>query len=565
MIRFAIDRCRPLPWRRVSWIAAVVAATIVVGCGQEMPRPKPKIDDKKETTAKDKQPDIILPRPVDPPTKTESKKSDDPAVVKAPPRMAVEPKFISVPVYYGTNRKPKADYETNLIGEFGRFFWPPSRATLGLLFIAGFALTVSAIAFGRWRHNTSPASSKTLLGSRLFSALSVMIVAIAPYWLLGGDGLILGPMLAISFVMFLGVPSLRRRGLLAQVGYAALLWLVVYIGIAGLAASINAQRERDDPGSFFGNLRLNGVSFGRCDVTVPKSYQPGSGVIPRPMRIATIELGEDPAQHIVLHEVLTLDEVAFFRRVRADVDRPENPDKEAFVFVHGFNNTFKDGVYRTALIARDLDFPGPALLFSWPSRGELEDYVADIDSVDYSKRHVREFIEKVSRHSGAKRVYLFAHSMGNVALTEALQRLFEREWPEKDVVKEVVFAAPDVLQDTFRDQILPDLRGKGPRLTLYASSHDVALATSRALHKGLRAGQGGNDIVLAPGLDTVDASALGKPLFDLGHNYAFATPSLRRDLQLLFKGTRPPREALTEKQIGELVYWLVRPTPSPVD
>lgn len=248
-----------------------------------------------------------------------------------------------------------------------------------------------------------------------------------------------------------------------------------------------------------------------------------------------------------MHELRNLEEEEFFARLRVEVNQPWNPAREAFVFIHGYNNTFTAGVYRTALIARDLEYPGPAILFSWPSQGDLEDYPADEESVDYCVRHFTTFLRKVSAHSGAKRLQFFAHSMGSRALAEALQTLLHSHWPERELLKEVVLAAPDIPQQKFRDQILPELVGRGPRMTLYASSRDVALATSKAIHKMPRAGQGGKWVVLAKGLDTVDASHLDVPMFNLGHNYAFDHPSLRRDIQLLLQGLSPPRESLTPK------------------
>ena len=42
----------------------------------------------------------------------------------------------------------------------------------------------------------------------------------------------------------------------------------------------------------------------------------------------------------------------------------------ALIFVHGFNVSFDNALFRAAQIAYDLNFDGPVFLFSWPSRGE---------------------------------------------------------------------------------------------------------------------------------------------------------------------------------------------------
>ena len=48
------------------------------------------------------------------------------------------------------------------------------------------------------------------------------------------------------------------------------------------------------------------------------------------------------------------------------------------------------------------------------------------------------------------------------------------------------------------------------RVTLYASDHDRALRASKRLHGGVysRAGEAGDDILIANALDTIDASAV---------------------------------------------------------
>ena len=38
---------------------------------------------------------------------------------------------------------------------------------------------------------------------------------------------------------------------------------------------------------------------------------------------------------------------------------------QALVFVHGYNVSFDDAIFRTAQIAKDIDFDGPAVTFSW--------------------------------------------------------------------------------------------------------------------------------------------------------------------------------------------------------
>jgi 1,4-alpha-glucan branching enzyme len=479
------------------------------------------------------------------------------------PRFQAKQDFFPVPVFFGTNRRPRATYDTDFRGEFIGFFWPPTgwryAILLGVAWLAPFALAIRLLPRPG---STANGDSRSRRFARWIAAaliaVAVAVTAIASGWI---DAAALAAVALVSFALFRWLAVLREGSPRFQWSAVLALWLGSYAALAAAVAHFRAARERDDPAAYFGNLAVNQLNFGRCDVTVPGSYVPGSGVVPRPEVILGIELPEDPKRHIVLAQLTSHEEAEFFRRLREDLERRENRDKELFVFVHGYNNSFRDAIFRTALIARDLEFAGTAVSFSWPSRGEVEDYPADVEAVDYCTPLLKEFVAKVTQQSGARRIYLFGHSMGTRALAEAIKDLYLIPWSEGAAVKEIVLAAPDIPQNKFRDQLLPGLVSKGPRLTLYASSHDVALATSKAVNKERRAGQGGDDVVVVAGMDTIDASSLRKPIFDLGHNYAFGTPALRRDLQLLFQGQKPPREVLKDTHRGDLLYWLVMAAP----
>lgn len=477
------------------------------------------------------------------------------------PRFRERADFYPVPVFFGTNRRARTNYEVDFRDEFASFFWPPSAWRHAVL-LAVVWLVPCAIAIRRGKPK-DPSAASAPRRRVVPVGLCLIILAIGATVVISGwkDAVAMAGVAAFSFLLFSRLPGVRQRSPAVRLTLAGLLWLGSYTSLAALVAHFRAERERDDPATLFGNLAEYKINYGKCKVTVPGTYVPGSGVVPRPDIILGIELPEDPARHIVLARMESLEEAAFFEKLREDVNRPENREKELFVFVHGYNNSFRDAVFRTALIARDLEFAGTAVAFSWPSRGDVEDYPADGEAVDYCIPLLKEFLAKIGQHSGARKIFFFGHSMGTRALTAAVKDLYGGAWSDGAKVKEIVLAAPDIPQNKFRDQLLPSLIGKGPRLTLYASSHDVALATSKTLNKEPRAGQGGGAVVVAAGLDTVDASSLAKPIFDLGHNYAFGTPVLRRDLQLLFEGRQPPRESLKDALLGTMRYWVVTTSP----
>ena len=76
---------------------------------------------------------------------------------------------------------------------------------------------------------------------------------------------------------------------------------------------------------------------------------------------------------------------------------------QAVVFVHGYNTSFDNALYRTAQIAYDLEFDGATFLYSWPSGGAVASYTYDRESAQASEPYLREFLEMVVKQTGAKR------------------------------------------------------------------------------------------------------------------------------------------------------------------
>src|SRR5690606_3614266 len=93
------------------------------------------------------------------------------------------------------------------------------------------------------------------------------------------------------------------------------------------------------------------------------------------------------------------------------------------IFIHGYNVTFRDAARRTAQIAYDLKFSGAPVMFSWPAQGDVEDYTIDENSAAWAESQVTQFLEATALASGARRMHIIAHSMGNRIVTKALERM----------------------------------------------------------------------------------------------------------------------------------------------
>ncbi len=162
------------------------------------------------------------------------------------------------------------------------------------------------------------------------------------------------------------------------------------------------------------------LHFGECLVSIPRDHRMGELEGPS---IYRLEFHQDPQKHIVLLRVDEESQSYFFSRVRGRIANSEH--KQALVFVHGFNTSFEDATRRTAQIAYDLGFDGPAITYSWPSQGSLGlvAYNKDGRNAELTAPHLQQFLSELSKQSGATTIHLIAHSMGNRPLTTALKQM----------------------------------------------------------------------------------------------------------------------------------------------
>lgn len=304
------------------------------------------------------------------------------------------------------------------------------------------------------------------------------------------------------------------------------------------------------------NKEEDHLTTGVVTVSIPPGHEEGK--VERPFHLWSYEFQEDPARHVVLTQFDLLKGNDFYGALRGEFGARENADRSALVFIHGFNVVFDDAAYRTAQISFDLGFHGVPMMYSWPSQGKLRAYDGDEETTDWSAPHLQAFLERVARESGAQRIHVIAHSMGNRVLTKALLAL-GREPDIQPMFDNVIMAAPDVNAYIFLDQLWPGIKRAAKRFTLYASSDDQALRTSKAA-KGpndfQRLGEAGSKIVVVNGLDTIDTSMLG-------HSYVDSCKPVLSDLGMLIdQGFAPLQRHLRDRQKEGLAYWAFRaPTP----
>lgn len=310
----------------------------------------------------------------------------------------------------------------------------------------------------------------------------------------------------------------------------------------------------NEPGRFYGGDRQpdESLHLGTLDVSIPRDHRMGE--IERPA-VWKLEFRENPDRHVVLLSVQPKSEQEFYADLAAKVQ--SSPNKDAFVFIHGFDNTFEQAAWRTAQLSYDLGFPGAPIMYSWPSRGDLTAYTADEATIDWATPHLEKFLESVATQSHATTVHLIAHSMGNRALARALDAIAAKNAGVLPKFKHVFLAAPDIDVGVFRQLAQSFPRAAGD-VTLYASSRDEAIVASEKIHQFDRVGDS-RHICVVPHIDTIDASAIDTGL--VGHAYVGDNRSILSDMSEVIRTGLPPgqRFGLRAVTLHEMTYWVFSP------
>ncbi|MGO8739650.1 alpha/beta fold hydrolase [Rhodoblastus sp.] len=220
------------------------------------------------------------------------------------------------------------------------------------------------------------------------------------------------------------------------------------------------------------------------------------------------------------------------------------------VLIHGFNTSFGSVAERALELGADLDYAGTILAWSWPSEGSAFSYPYDEDSNAWSEPHLADLVTKIGALAPELRIDLVAHSMGNRIL---LQMLRDFALEKADLrIGVAIFAAPDVSQDVFREQ-MRQVQKIGAFRTLYASEYDRAIEISESYHSAPRAGSGGGAILVAGGIESVDARLSG-------HSYVFDEPKAMRDFkEIVNREETAPQRGLPEREKAGVAYWLIEP------
>ncbi len=432
-----------------------------------------------------------------------------------------DPKVHEQLVFFATTRADQGEQITNLaIYGIGLLI-----AVLGLIFISS---EITRMQHARWIPRT--------LWCLLFFGSAYWI------WRFWGRGFAHYPALYGCVLLSLALlPPILR--VVVKPEYKSLITAYHCIAIGGAvfaayAAVVPEVREL----RAFGNLERNygphrgeyddptGCEFGSAVVTIPNHRKLGQVNVPR-----LYDLVFDPVRHFMIKDG-GLQTVGSFEAFR-DRIQAERTDDDAFLFIHGYNNTFRSALFRTAQIAHDIGYTGTPILFSWPTRGKPLAYSRDEASVGAAAIALSKFLVAM-RPTVKGRFVVVAHSMGCRVLGRALVNIAANQH-ELGAIDAVILAAPDINEETYRQEIAPRLLDVSKLCTMYVSSHDGALKLSRGVHGDQRAGAVDQHPIVVPGIDTIDVSLVSR-----GHSYIGGNSRVIRDFRNLIQTFVPAKVRL---------------------
>ncbi len=220
-------------------------------------------------------------------------------------------------------------------------------------------------------------------------------------------------------------------------------------------------------------------------------------------------------------------EAAFIATVNAAVAGKNASEREAMVFVHGFNTNFPESLYRHAQMRHDFQTPGVSITYAWPSAASVRAYGLDRESALFARDGLERLLSLLAR-TEVSRIILIGHSMGALVVMDTVRQMAIRGSPRFfDKLSAVVLMAPDLDVGVFRTQVRPLAETDVP-LYIFVSTRDRALRLSSFLRGGPERLGSIRDLSGVAGLPVVviDITDVGATSDPLGHFKVATSPAM---------------------------------------
>jgi esterase/lipase superfamily enzyme len=292
---------------------------------------------------------------------------------------------------------------------------------------------------------------------------------------------------------------------------------------------VATTRERDPrPGTLFNGDRASASDYAEVTVSVPPTHKQGE------IEWAKTPPGDPNVDFVVRDEKYLDGDKAFLRAVNAQLALRPPGKRRVFLFIHGFNTMFAEGLYREVQLVHDAKAPGVPVLFTWASRGNATAYLYDTNSATAARDELEHTI-RLLLASNAEEVNVLAHSMGNWATVEAFRQIkISGRLDHANKLGYIFLAAPDIDIDVFESELRRFGKINRP-FYVVLSRDDKALWLSGNLAGGVsRVGDDSRTAELAKlgatVIDLTDVQATDAAHHDKFDQLAAVAPELRRVL-----------------------------------
>jgi len=304
--------------------------------------------------------------------------------------------------------------------------------------------------------------------------------------------------------------------------------------------------------------------------TIPRTTELGR-FQPTPRSLIQLTGSADDAAASDAAEKATEDQ---FRKLLAD-QLAHTRVKEVFLFVHGYNNTFKDSVRTIAEVWHFMGREGVPVAYTWPagSGGLLRGYTYDRESSEFTVYHLKQMLRLIASCPEVTKVHVIGHSRGTDVVTSAIRELHLEISGGGKTARQVlkfgtlVLAAPDLDIDVMIQRNSTARIGQvAERSAIYVCASDNALGFSSFLFGGLnRLGKLKSDLFSPQELEAlrnskttqiIDARVSDSGAF--GHDYFHSNPAVSSDLILLMRyGFATGAENGRPLRVDKKGFWVI--------
>jgi esterase/lipase superfamily enzyme len=181
--------------------------------------------------------------------------------------------------------------------------------------------------------------------------------------------------------------------------------------------------------------------------------------------------------------------------------------RDVLIYIHGFNQSFETAALDAARLSDGLAFRGETMLFSWPSKNSLMNYIYDRESALWSRDALEGMIDDLIADPSVGRVHIVAHSMGTMVAVEALRQLYDRRGAAMaNRLGAIVLASPDIDMDSFTSSVAR-IGSLSRKITVLTVANDRALGAMRDMAGGVtRVGIAEKARLETLGIRVIDAS-----------------------------------------------------------